>query len=117
MVFPVVGRDTAHEQLPSVANDCRAGRLDRVTITIYGRQGCGQCEQTKKQLARKGLDYNEIDIDADEAARDLVEDSATRLRPPTVLPMVVVKHDGSTKTEVWHGFRYDNIKALTTKNS
>jgi len=88
-----------------------------VTITIYGRQGCGQCEQTKKQLDRKGLGYNEIDIDADEAARKLVAESAARLRPPTILPMVVVKHDGSAKTEVWHGFRYDNIKTLTAKNS
>lgn len=88
-----------------------------MTITIYGRQGCGQCEQTKKQLDRKGLGYNEIDIDADEAARKLVADSAARLKPITILPMVVVKHEGSGNAEVWHGFRYDNIKALTAKNS
>lgn len=93
-----------------------ATRRERhVTITIYGRPECGQCEQTKKQLQRKGLSYNDINVDEDAEARKLVEDSAEQLRPCTILPMVVVK-DSRGNVKVWHGFRYDNIKDLT-KNS
>jgi glutaredoxin-like protein NrdH len=82
-----------------------------MTITVYGRPECGQCEQTKKLMERKGLSFNEINVDEDEEARKLVEDSAEQLHPPTILPMVVVKHGGDVVT--WHGFRYDQIRALT----
>jgi glutaredoxin-like protein NrdH len=84
-----------------------------VTITVYGRPECGQCEQTKKQLERKGLSYNEVNVDEDAEARKMVQESAEHLRPSTILPMVVVKRPGKGDVTVWHGFRYDNIKDLT----
>ena len=82
-----------------------------MTITVYGRPECGQCEQTRKFLDRKGLSYSEINIDEDPEARKLVEDSAEQLHPPTILPMVIVKHGGDVIT--WHGFRYDQLKGLS----
>jgi glutaredoxin len=63
-------------------------------------------------MERKGVPFNEINVDEDEAARKMVEASASQLKPPTILPMVVVK-DGRGNVRTWHGFRYDEIKGLT----
>lgn len=80
-----------------------------MTVTVYSKPQCAQCEQTKKQLDRIKVPYTEIDVTTDAHARKLVEASGK-----TMLPMVVIK-DGKN-TRFWHGFRYDEIKGLT-KNS
>jgi glutaredoxin-like protein NrdH len=84
-----------------------------VTITLYSRPECGQCEQTKKVMDRKGLSYNEINVDEDEDARKLVQESAEAMKASPALPMVVVTRPGKGEATVWHGFRYDELKDLT----
>lgn len=80
-----------------------------MTITVYTKPDCSQCEQTKKQLDRKGLEYTVIDVTKDAKARKVVEDSGIML-----MPMVVAKnHPKRGDVTVWHGFRYDQIKGLT----
>lgn len=80
-----------------------------MTITVYTKPDCGQCEQTKKQLERKGLPYKAIDVFEDPEAMKVVEESGIML-----MPMVVIEHNG--QKQHWHGFRYDRIRDLT-KNS
>lgn len=64
-------------------------------------------------MERKGVPFNEINVDEDPGARKMVEDSAKQLRPASILPMVVVK-DGRGNVRVWHGFRYDEIRSLSS---
>ncbi|QHB37458.1 glutaredoxin [Mycobacterium phage Leopard] len=78
-----------------------------MTITVYTKPDCGQCEQTKKQLERKGLSYNVVDVFEDEDARKFVEATGN-----LNMPMVVVR-EGDKIVRQWHGFRYDEIKTLS----
>jgi glutaredoxin-like protein NrdH len=72
-----------------------------VNIAVYSRPECVQCDYTKKLLDGIPLSYTEFDIDADPAARKMVEDSGK-----TQLPMVVAGD------QVWHGFKPAKIRAL-----
>jgi glutaredoxin-like protein NrdH len=79
-----------------------------VTIKIYGREDCVQCDFTMKQLERNGLSFTKIDIDQDEAGRKAVEASVS-----TRLPMVEVYDPADGKLlDKWHGFKIDKIREL-----
>jgi glutaredoxin 3 len=41
-------------------------------ITIYSKNNCAFCVQAKNLLASKGVEYTEVKIDEDAAARDFV---------------------------------------------
>ena len=43
-----------------------------MSITVYTKPACVQCNATKKALDRAGLDYNLVDISVDDEARDYV---------------------------------------------
>lgn len=72
-----------------------------MTITVYTKPACVQCNATKKALDRAGLDYNLVDISLDEDARDYVM-ALGYLQAP------VVEVDG----EHWSGFRPERIRSL-----
>ncbi|KAE8128706.1 MULTISPECIES: glutaredoxin domain-containing protein [Bifidobacterium] len=38
-------------------------------VTIYTKNGCQQCKATKRRLDRRGIAYQEIDLDTDPWAR------------------------------------------------
>jgi mycoredoxin len=42
-------------------------------LTLYTTTWCGYCVRLKRDLARAGIDYDEIDVEADPAAAALVE--------------------------------------------
>ena len=48
-----------------------------MSITVYTKPACVQCNATKKALDRAGLEYDLVDISADEEARDYVMHWAT----------------------------------------
>ncbi len=73
-----------------------------MTITVYTKPACVQCNATYKALDKQGLTYDVVDISEDDAARDYVM-SLGYLQAP-----VVVADDHH-----WSGFRPDRIKALT----
>lgn len=72
-------------------------------VTVYTKPACVQCTATKKALDKAGIDYNLVDITADDDARDYVIALGHQAAP------VVVTGD-----ENWSGFRPDRIKALAT---
>ena len=74
-----------------------------MSITVYTKPACVQCNATYKALDNAGLDYEIIDITEVPEARDYVM-ALGYLQAPVVVA------DG----EHWSGFRPDRIKALAS---
>ncbi|ART20633.1 glutaredoxin-like protein NrdH [Corynebacterium striatum] len=74
-----------------------------MSITLYTKPACVQCNATKKALDRAGLEYTSVDVTLDEEARDYVMALGYVQAP-------VVEANG----EHWSGFRPERIKALAT---
>ena len=72
-----------------------------MSITLYTKPACVQCNATKKALDRAGLEYTSVDVTLDEEARDYVMALGYVQAP-------VVEANG----EHWSGFRPDRIKGL-----
>lgn len=74
-----------------------------MSITVYTKPACVQCNATKKALDRAGLDYELVDISLDNEARDYVMALGYVQAP-------VIEANG----EHWSGFRPERIKALAS---
>ena len=75
-----------------------------MTISLYSKDACVQCDMTKKQFKAHGIDYIEInmsDPDNDAARQNVIEMGYLSA------PVVVVNDDLH-----WSGFRPDRIKDL-----
>ncbi|MFD3703958.1 MULTISPECIES: glutaredoxin-like protein NrdH [Nocardia] len=72
-----------------------------MTVTVYTKPACVQCNATYKALDKVGVDYDVIDISENDEARDFVM-ALGYLQAP-----IVVAGD-----DHWSGFRPDRIKAL-----
>ena len=75
-----------------------------MSITVYTKPACVQCNATYKALDKAGLEYELIDISEDAEARDYVM-ALGYLQAP-----VVVVGDAH-----WSGFRPDRIKSLAVQ--
>ena len=74
-----------------------------MTVTVYTKPGCVQCNATYKALDKAGIAYEKVDISIDDEAREYVL-ALGYLQAPVVV----------TDSEHWSGFRPDRIKALST---
>jgi len=74
-----------------------------MSITLYTKPACVQCNATKKALDRAGLEYDMVDISMDDESRDYVMALGYVQAP-------VVEANG----EHWSGFRPDRIKSLSS---
>jgi glutaredoxin-like protein NrdH len=72
-----------------------------MTITVYTKPACVQCNATYKALDKNGIAYEVVDITESDQAREYVM-SLGYLQAPVVV----------TDTDHWSGFRPDRIKAL-----
>lgn len=72
-----------------------------MSITVYTKPNCVQCNATKRALKKSGLEFAEIDLTQDEEALATVKALGYQQAP-------VVFADG----DHWAGFRPDKIKAL-----
>ena len=72
-----------------------------MTITVYTKPACVQCNATYKALEKQGIAYEKVDISLDTEARDYVM-ALGYLQAPVVV----------AGNEHWSGFRPDRIKAL-----
>ena len=75
-----------------------------MTITVYTKPACVQCNATYKALDKNGIAYEVVDITESTQAREYVM-SLGYLQAP-----VVVAGD-----DHWSGFRPDRIKALANE--
>lgn len=61
--------------------------IERPTITMYGAEWCGDCRRTKRALDAAGVDYDYLDVAADNAAADeAVAISGRQSIPVVVFP-------------------------------
>ncbi|GAA1862313.1 hypothetical protein GCM10009751_20130 [Myceligenerans crystallogenes] len=76
------------------------GRAD-MSVTVYSKPACVQCDATYRALDRKGIEYTVVDITQDADALEMVRGLGYLQAP------VVVAGD-----EHWSGFRPDKVMAL-----
>ena len=72
-----------------------------MTVTVYTKPACVQCNATYKALDKQGIAYEKVDISLDTEARDYVM-ALGYLQAPVVV----------AGNDHWSGFRPDRIKAL-----
>ncbi len=70
-------------------------------ITVYTKPSCQQCEATKKELSRKGVEYAYVDVTKDTEAYEKVISLGYRSMPVVI-----------TESDHWSGFRVDKIAQL-----
>jgi glutaredoxin-like protein NrdH len=75
-----------------------------MSITVYSKPACVQCDATYRALDKKGIAYSVVDISQDAEALELVRGLGYLQAP------VVIAGD-----EHWSGFRPDQINALAAK--
>ncbi|MFT4190472.1 MAG: glutaredoxin-like protein NrdH [Comamonas sp.] len=74
-----------------------------MSITVYTKPSCVQCNATYRALDRQGLAYEIVDLTQDAAALQRVKDLGYQQAP------IVIAGD-----DHWSGFRPDKISALAT---
>ena len=72
-------------------------------ITVYSNPNCVQCEQTKRYLSLKGLEFESKMIQDSPEIMPLIEEKGYRSAP------VVVTPDDS-----WSGFRLEKLSSLVS---
>ncbi len=72
-----------------------------MSITVYTKPSCVQCNASKRALDKYGLEYVEVDLTQDDEALATVKALGYQQAP-------VIFADG----DHWAGFRPDKIKAL-----
>ena len=72
-----------------------------MTITVYSKPRCPQCDATCRALDKQGLDYTKIDVTENLEALDYIKGLGYQQAP------VVMAGDTH-----WSGFRPDRIKAV-----
>ncbi|MCG7308309.1 glutaredoxin-like protein NrdH [Brachybacterium sp. ACRRE] len=72
-----------------------------MTITVYSKPMCVQCDATKRALAKSGVDFEVVDMAEDAAALAHVKELGY-----VQAPVVEAGEDR------WSGFRPDKIKAI-----
>ncbi|CAM5736478.1 glutaredoxin-like protein NrdH [Mycolicibacterium aubagnense] len=73
-----------------------------MTVTVYTKPACVQCNATYKALDKAGIAYEKVGLGVDDEAREYVLALGYLLAPVVV-----------TDSEHWSGFRPDRIKALS----
>ncbi|MTI15802.1 glutaredoxin-like protein NrdH [Rhodobacteraceae bacterium RKSG542] len=72
-----------------------------MTITVYSKPSCVQCNATYRALEKIGVDFNIVDLSEDDAAFNHVQSLGYKQ-----VPVVEARGDH------WAGFRPDKIAAL-----
>lgn len=77
-----------------------------MSIIVYSKPNCVQCDATYRALDKHGLEYEVIDVTSDPEALQTVKALGYQQAP-------VVYADG----DCWAGFRPDKIKGLAASSS
>lgn len=75
-----------------------------MSITVYSKPRCPQCDATYRALNQAGVTYQSVDVSADPQALEYILSLGYKQAP------VVVAGDNH-----WSGFRPDRIKALVAQ--
>ena len=77
-----------------------------MTVTVYSKPACVQCNATVRALDKKGIEYNVIDMSQDMDALERVR-ALGYMQAPVVM----------TDSDHWSGFRPDKISSLEEAGS
>lgn len=72
-----------------------------MTVTVYTKPSCVQCNATYRALDKKGIAYQSVDMSQDPEALERVR-ALGYMQAPVVI----------TEQDSWSGFRPDKIAAL-----
>ena len=72
-----------------------------MSITVYTKPRCVQCDATKRALNKSGIAYDLVDLAEDELALEQVKALGYAQAPVVV-----------TSNDHWSGFRPDKLKEL-----
>lgn len=72
-----------------------------MTITVYSKPSCVQCDATKRALNKASIPFDVVDITEDDDALEHVKSMGYAQAPVVV-----------TEQDHWSGFRPDKVKAL-----
>ena len=72
-------------------------------VTVYSKPACVQCEQTKKLLAKNGVEFDTIDITEDVDAYNKVVEMGFMSAPVVI-----------TDNDSWAGFQPEKINGLVS---
>lgn len=76
-------------------------RRDHLSVIIYTLPSCVQCDTTKRMMQKIDIDYQEVDLSADEDAYNMIKALGY-----TAAPVVFAGE------EHWSGFRPERIQSL-----
>ncbi len=70
-------------------------------VTVYTKEDCNPCKATKRRLVKRGINFQEVDIEANPEALDRIKELGYLGVPVVVTP-----------ESDWNGFKPDLIDAL-----
>lgn len=73
-----------------------------MAVTVYSKPRCSQCEDTKRLLKKKGIEYEEINLAQNPDALDYVKNTLGFTQAPVV----------DAGNAVWSGFKPERIEKL-----
>lgn len=76
-------------------------------LTVYSKPRCMQCEMTKMWLGQNKIKYENVDIEANPSAFELLKHYGF-----TSLPVVVIDDEFSDPNKAWTGFQVDRLERL-----
>lgn len=77
-----------------------------MTITVYSKPACVQCDATYRAMDKNGIDYVIVDISSDPVALDYVK-SLGHMQAPVVV----------AGADHWSGYRPDRIRELASASA
>ncbi|MCI1220049.1 MAG: glutaredoxin-like protein NrdH [Bifidobacterium sp.] len=75
-----------------------------MTVTVFTKYRCPQCEATKRQLTKQGIAFEVVDLAENPSTLEQLQQAGFRQAP------IVITPDAS-----WSGYRPDLIKQLATQ--
>lgn len=76
-------------------------------ISVYSKPRCMQCEMTKMWLNQNKIEFENVDIEANPGAFELLKHYGY-----SSLPVVVVDDEFSDPNKAWAGFLVDRLERL-----
>lgn len=76
-------------------------------ITVYSKPKCMQCEMTKIWLNQNKIEFENVDIEANPGAFELLKHYGY-----SSLPVVAIDDEISDNSKSWSGFQIDKLEAL-----
>ena len=76
-------------------------------LTVYSKPRCMECMYTKIYLDQNKVEYENVDIEANPGAFELLKHYGY-----SSLPVVAIDDELSDESKVWAGFQIDKLEAL-----